>query len=101
VAFALVILQFKNFVKVSSFADGENWFLVEDLHYEIRDTGKIVIVPKGFVTDFASIPRPFWSIVPTWGKYGPPAVVHDYPLLGPALYARSGRQDFPRRDGGI
>jgi hypothetical protein len=77
-AFALFILQFKNFVKVSPFADGENWFLVEDLDYEVRDTGKIVTVPAGFVTDFASIPRPFWSILPTWGKYGPPAVVHDF-----------------------
>ena len=78
VAYALVILQFKNFVKVSPFADGNNWFLVEDLDYEVRDTGKIVTVPAGFVTDFASIPRPFWSILPTWGKYGPPAVVHDF-----------------------
>ena len=78
VAYALFILQFKNFVKVSPFADGENWFLVEDLRYEVGDTGKTVIVPAGFVTDFASIPRPFWSILPTWGKYGPPAVVHDF-----------------------
>jgi len=72
------ILQFKNFVEVSPFADGDNWFLTTPLEYEIRNTGVVVPVPKGFVTDFASIPRPFWSVLPRWGKYGPPAVVHDY-----------------------
>jgi hypothetical protein len=74
----MAILQFRNFVRVSPFADGDYWFLIADLHYELRDTGAIVTVPAGFVTDFASIPRPFWSILPKWGKYGPPSVVHDF-----------------------
>jgi hypothetical protein len=72
------IFQFKNFVEVSPFADGDNWFLTQSLDYEIRNTGVHVPVPRGFVTDFASIPRPFWSVLPRWGKYGPAAVVHDY-----------------------
>ena len=37
-----------------------------------------VVVPKGFVTDLASIPRIFWSILPTDGVYTFPAIVHDY-----------------------
>jgi hypothetical protein len=37
-----------------------------------------VDVPVGFVTDFASIPRPFWSLLPPDGEYTYPAVVHDY-----------------------
>jgi len=37
-----------------------------------------VDVPTGFVTDFASIPRPFWSLLPPDGKYTYPAIVHDY-----------------------
>lgn len=72
------IVIFKNHVQVSPFADGDNWFLTQPLEYEIRDTGVVVTVPAGFVTDFASIPRPFWSVLPRWGKYGAPAVVHDY-----------------------
>src|SRR4051794_2557985 len=39
---------------------------------------KRVEVPKGFVTDFASIPRPFWSLFPTDGEYVYAAVIHDY-----------------------
>ena len=37
-----------------------------------------VIVPKGFVTDFASIPRLFWSALRPDGEYAYAAVVHDY-----------------------
>jgi hypothetical protein len=37
-----------------------------------------VDVPVGFVTDFASIPRVFWSLLPTDGEYAYAAVIHDY-----------------------
>lgn len=37
-----------------------------------------VQVPVGFVTDFASIPRLFWSLLPTDGLYTYPAIIHDY-----------------------
>ena len=37
-----------------------------------------IIVPKGFVTDFASVPRLFWAAYPPEGDYGFPAVFHDY-----------------------
>jgi hypothetical protein len=39
---------------------------------------KRVDVPPGFVTDFASIPRPFWAFLPPDGQYAYAAVVHDY-----------------------
>ena len=37
-------------------------------------------VPAGFITDGASIPKPFWSIVgsPFTGKYVGVAILHDY-----------------------
>jgi hypothetical protein len=35
-------------------------------------------VPAGFVTDLASIPRPFWALLPKWDGYGGPAIVHDF-----------------------
>lgn len=35
-------------------------------------------VPVGFKTDFASIPRFFWRILPPWDKHLPAAVAHDY-----------------------
>ncbi len=37
-----------------------------------------VTVPTGFVTDFASIPRVFWSLLPSDGEYAHAAVIHDY-----------------------
>ena len=61
--------------------DGNNWRIVEEFEYCIgsKDSGDVITVPKGFITDFASIPRPFWSIIghPA-GKYGKAAVIHDY-----------------------
>lgn len=39
---------------------------------------KAVNVPRGFVTDFASIPRAFWSALRPDGEYAYAAVVHDY-----------------------
>jgi hypothetical protein len=37
-----------------------------------------VSVPVGFVTDFASIPRIFWSVLRPDGRYTYPAIVHDF-----------------------
>jgi hypothetical protein len=37
-----------------------------------------VEVPKGFVSDLASIPRPFWSLLRPDGTYAYAAIIHDY-----------------------
>ncbi len=37
-----------------------------------------VTVPAHFVTDFASVPRPFWSMFRPDGNYAYAAVLHDY-----------------------
>jgi hypothetical protein len=37
-----------------------------------------VQVPKGFVTDLASIPRIFWALLPPHARYTYPAIIHDY-----------------------
>ena len=39
---------------------------------------KPVTVPVGFVTDFASIPRIFWSALRPDGDYGYAGIIHDY-----------------------
>jgi hypothetical protein len=47
--------------------------------YEILLDSCRLIVPKGFETDYASIPRPFWiKIPPCDPQYGPPAILHDF-----------------------
>lgn len=57
--------------------DGVHWTLDNNLVYKPHASDQIV-VPMGFVTDFASIPRMFWTILPKWGRYGRAAIVHDY-----------------------
>ncbi len=37
-----------------------------------------VNVPIGFITDFASVPRPFWSALPPDGEYTYAAIIHDF-----------------------
>ncbi len=54
-------------------------------------------VPAGFVTDFASIPRIFWSLLsPTDLRYSKPAVVHDYGYQFGGVYLRSGGDRIPK-----
>ena len=38
----------------------------------------MIDVPVGYRTDFASIPRIFWRILPPAGPYGKAAVIHDW-----------------------
>ena len=56
------------------------WILIEPFEYHIGSYPSIEIirVPIGFITDFASIPRIFWPILPPDGPYGKAAVIHDY-----------------------
>jgi hypothetical protein len=64
---------------VRPFADSHDWVLVEDLTYQIGQSGVSIKVPKGFVTDFASIPQPLWSIgLSPQGRYSKAAIIHDY-----------------------
>lgn len=36
-----------------------------------------IIVPAGFCSDGASVPRLFWGVISNWGKYAQAAIVHD------------------------
>lgn len=57
--------------------DGRQATLTKPL--ELSDArGNVHRVPEGFTTDFASVPRLLWRLVPPWGPYSPAAVVHDY-----------------------
>ena len=47
--------------------------------YVIGSTSEKIVVPTGFVTDFASIPQPLWSLgLSPHGQYSRAAIVHDY-----------------------
>lgn len=57
------------------------YFLVEPITWQPNPGLQglpTVQVPKGFVTDFATIPRAFWSLLRPDGEYAHAAVIHDY-----------------------
>jgi hypothetical protein len=72
-----MIKEFRTIVVVSPFADGTYWYLRENLRW-LSAAGEEYVVPRGFVTDFASIPRPFWWLLPKWARYGSASIVHDF-----------------------
>ena len=67
------------FIEIPSYNEGENGqFILEErmVYYSlILDN---IVIPAGFVTDFASIPRIFRAIHPVNGRHRKAAVVHDY-----------------------
>lgn len=56
--------------------DGRNYELTADFRARVGDSR--FIVPAGFVTDFASVPRGLWNLFPPHGRYSKAAVLHDY-----------------------
>jgi len=60
--------------------DNRKFALAAPLSYDVgsKDSGDRITVPRGFITDFASIPRPLWSVYPPYGAWSGPAIVHDY-----------------------
>jgi hypothetical protein len=64
---------------VRAFGDNAFWITVEDMSYIIGSTSERIVVPRGFVTDFASIPQSLWSLgLSPHGQYSRAAVLHDY-----------------------
>jgi hypothetical protein len=60
------------------YIDGFNWKVTAEFAFESEIAKRTIHVPAGFVTDFASIPRFLWNLLPPTGQYGKAAVVHDY-----------------------
>ncbi len=60
-----------------------SYFLSQDLYESMGDKDRRafaggVVVPAGFKTDLASVPRLFTRIFPPYGRYSMAAIVHDY-----------------------
>ena len=54
----------------------EKYRLLKSLHYIID--GEKFVVEKGFITDFASVPKVFWGFFPPDKNYAFAAVLHDW-----------------------
>lgn len=62
--------------------------LLQTLEYRVgaEDSPVVICVPVGFETDFASIPFGIRNLFPPLGRWGRPAIIHDY------LYATQGER---------
>lgn len=63
------------------YVDGRVWVVSRPVTFTyVGPDGHVVEgqVPEGFQTDFASVPRVFWRILPPTGDYGRGAVLHDW-----------------------
>ena len=72
--------QFTEALVVTPLADGKTWVILREFGYDVGDegSGDHVAVEIGFETDFATIPRIFWIVLPRWGRYGNASVIHDW-----------------------
>lgn len=70
---------FKEDLIVKSYSVNK-WQLVQPFYFYFNENNKEegVIVTEGFITDFASVPRILWSILPPTGLYTKAAVMHDF-----------------------
>jgi hypothetical protein len=66
--------------KASKLLGKDYWRVQKGFHYYLGEKGsnRWVFIPAGYLTDGASVPQIFWSVIPQWGAYGQAAVVHDY-----------------------
>jgi hypothetical protein len=69
-------------VPIVPFADWDFYYTSAELEWkpdgDPQGTLINVYVPTGFVTDLASIPNVFWSLLPPTAAYSYPAIIHDY-----------------------
>lgn len=79
-------MSFKTELQVKSYTNYK-WQLTAPLYFYFDEKHKDegVLVKEGFVTDFATVPRLIWSIIPPLGRYTKAAVLHDYLYENPHL----------------
>lgn len=73
-------MPFLNKALLVSRFDERTWELEAPLRYQGNDD--LIVVPAGFRTDFASVPRSLQWLAPSTGKYTLAAVLHDYLCSG-------------------
>lgn len=60
----------------STILEKDYWIVKKQFTFQYKNI--TITVPKGYLTDGATVPRLFWSFIPPWGKYGQACVVHDF-----------------------
>jgi uncharacterized protein DUF1353 len=73
------VIAMRRFVGAVVVRQERGWWVVErGFKYEDRYKKIVVVVPPGFITDFASTPRVLWDLMPPDAyEYSAAAIVHD------------------------
>ncbi len=74
------------------YLDGRSWRLLSAFTFGSVVLARVIELPIGFQTDFASIPKVFWNLLPPTGRYGKAAVIHDF-LYRTPFYATRKQAD--------
>jgi hypothetical protein len=86
---------------VRDLVDGVRQVLEEPLAHVTPDGLWTIVVPAGFVTDYASIPRLLQAILPPRGKGNRSNIVHDYLYQTAPIDPRTGRRVTQRAADGV
>ena len=71
-------IGFDEWAVIQRLHDGSGRFqLMRNLIYR-TEAGNMYVVPRGFKTDLATIPKIFWGILPPHDLYLSAAILHDY-----------------------
>lgn len=81
---------------------GDHWFLMEPIRRVIMiprlNRNAWVSIPKFYLTDGATVPRPMWSLIPPWGDHGEAAIIHDYLCDYLTVQTQNGPMDITRKE---
>lgn len=70
--------RFLSVLRVERVAGSRDWVLTSELAFSSAVLDRLIIVPIGFVTDFASVPRLPFAYLLFGGVADEAAVVHDF-----------------------
>jgi hypothetical protein len=64
----------------AEFLGNNLWKTIDPFEYHVGKypSDEIIIVPEGFITNFASVPRIFWPIISPIDNHAKAAILHDY-----------------------
>lgn len=74
-------------LEVEVLDDGRHYRLLKEFDFASSVLERIIRVPAGFVTDFASTPRVLWALIPPTGRYSKASVLHDDAYQHPEMIA--------------
>lgn len=77
------LLMGDNVIKVSfvySNVTPKFWKTTRSLRITLS-TGNVIVIPRGFTTDFCTVPKLLWGLFPPYGDFLLASIIHDFLYL--------------------